>query len=366
MDPTRELGRLLLIGGLILVAAGAFLLFGARLPFRLGRLPGDIAIEGRRGSLLFPDCDFPASERRLDSGFLVHRVAPKMSPLQLPLMPERRIWTVSDLTARIRDLLAREFTDIQVEGEISNAHAAQSGHCYFTLKDAKSQIRCVCFRQQLPRLKFRPEDGLHVTVRGSISVYEARGEYQIYVEHLEPVGRGALQLAFEQLKRRLEEEGLFDPERKKPLPVLPRAIGLITSSRGAAVRDIVHILRRRFPNLHLILYPARVQGEGAADEIVAAIKYFNRSSLPTSSSWRAEAVRSKTCGHSTRKTWPAPSPPAPFRSSPASAMRPTSPSPISSPTCAPLLHRQPPNSSFVRARNSIATSPNCATNSPIG
>jgi exodeoxyribonuclease VII large subunit len=203
----------------------------------------------------------------------------KMNPQQLSLMPERRIWTVSDLTARIRDLLTREFTDIQVEGEISNAHAAQSGHFYFTLKDAKAQIRCVCFRQQLIRLKFRPEDGLHVTVRGSVSVYEARGEYQIYVEHLEPVGRGALQLAFEQLKRRLEEEGLFDPERKKPLPVLPRRIGVITSPTGAAVRDIVRVLRRRFPNLHLILYPVRVQGEGAANEIVEAIKYFDRKQL---------------------------------------------------------------------------------------
>src|ERR1700686_1408712 len=172
-------------------------------------------------------------------------------PFQMSLMPERRVWSVSDLTGRIRDLLAGEFADISVEGEVSNAHAAQSGHLYFTLKDNNAQIRCVCFRTQLARLKFRPEDGLHVTVRGSISVYEARGEYQFYVEHVEPVGLGALQLAFEQLKKRLDAEGLFGPERKKSLPVLPRCIGLITSSRGAAVRDIVHILQRRFPNLHV-------------------------------------------------------------------------------------------------------------------
>src|SRR5579863_1608568 len=170
-----------------------------------------------------------------------------MSPLQLPLMPERKVWSVSDLTARIRDLLAEEFSIISVEGEVSNAHAAQSGHLYFTLKDARAQIRCVCFRNQLVRLKFRPEDGLHVTVRGTVSVYEARGEYQIYVEHAEPVGLGALQLAFDQLKKRLEAEGLFDPERKRPLPVLPQRIGLITSPRGAAVRDVIRILRRRFP-----------------------------------------------------------------------------------------------------------------------
>lgn len=202
-----------------------------------------------------------------------------MSPFQLSLMPERKIWSVSDLTARIRDLLAGEFAEISVEGEVSNAHAAQSGHLYFTLKDARAQIRCVCFRNQLMRLKFRPEDGLHVTVRGSISVYEQRGEYQIYVEHVDPVGLGALQLAFEQLKKRLEAEGLFDADRKKPLPMLPQRIGLVTSPRGAAVRDVVRILRRRFPNLHLILYPVRVQGEGAADEIAAAIKYFNRKQL---------------------------------------------------------------------------------------
>jgi exodeoxyribonuclease VII large subunit len=176
-------------------------------------------------------------------------------------------------------LLAGEFTDVFVEGEVSNAHAAQSGHLYFTLKDNHAQIRCVCFRTQLARLKFRPEDGLHVTVRGSISVYESRGEYQFYVEHVEPVGLGALQLAFEQLKKRLDAEGLFDPGRKKPLPVLPQCVGLITSPRGAAVRDIVHILERRFPNLHIVLYPVRVQGEGAVGEIVQAIRYFDRKQL---------------------------------------------------------------------------------------
>jgi exodeoxyribonuclease VII large subunit len=200
-------------------------------------------------------------------------------PFQLPLMPRRTIWSVSDLTGRIRDLLAGEFTDVFVEGEVSNAHAAQSGHLYFTLKDNNAQIRCVCFRTQLARLKFRPEDGLHVTVRGSISVYEARGEYQFYVEHVEPVGLGALQLAFEQLKKRLEAEGIFDPERKKSLPVLPQCVGLITSPRGAAVRDIVQILQRRFPNLHVVVYPVRVQGEGAAGEIVQAIRYFDRKQL---------------------------------------------------------------------------------------
>src|ERR1700676_5207900 len=202
-----------------------------------------------------------------------------MTQLLFNLAPERRILSVSELTGKIRDLLAKNFTDILVQGEISNCHEAQSGHVYFTLKDDRAQIRCVCFKNQLRTMKFRPEDGLHVTVRGSISVYETRGEYQIYFEHIEPVGLGALQLAFDQLKKRLEAEGLFSAERKKPLPILPSRIGLITSPRGAAVRDVVGILRRRFHNVHLTLYPVRVQGDGAATEIVRAIQFFQRKQL---------------------------------------------------------------------------------------
>ena len=200
-----------------------------------------------------------------------------MGQLTFNLQAERRIYTVSDLTARIRELLAKNFTDVTVQGEISNCRAASSGHYYFTLKDEKAQVRCVLFKQQQQRgLKFLPEDGLKVTVRGSVSVYEARGEYQIYVESIEPAGRGALQVAFEQLKKRLEAEGLFDTARKKPLPLLPSRIGLITSPTGAAVRDVVRILKRRFPNVHLTLYPVRVQGEGSAPEIVTALEYFSR------------------------------------------------------------------------------------------
>ncbi len=203
----------------------------------------------------------------------------KIRQLELNLAPERRVWNVSELTARIGATLAAQFSNLWVEGEVSNFKAAQSGHLYFTLKDAKAQVRCVCFRNQAIRLKFRPEDGMKLIVRGSISVYEPRGEYQIYVEHIEPTGFGALQLAFEQLKKRLQAEGLFDEERKKPLPVMPRRIGVITSPQGAAVRDIIRILRRRFPSMHLIVYPVRVQGDGAAGEIATALKYFSRKQL---------------------------------------------------------------------------------------
>jgi len=198
-----------------------------------------------------------------------------MTQLTFNLMPTRQILTVSELTAKIRDLLAKNFTDILVQGEISNCREAQSGHIYFTLKDDRTQVRCVFFKQQRRGMKFRPEDGMQVAVRGSISVYEQRGEYQIYVEALDPIGQGALQLAFEQLKKRLEAEGLFDPARKKPLPLLPSRIGLITSPRGAAVRDVVRILTRRFPNVHLTVFPVRVQGDGSAEEIVKGLKFFN-------------------------------------------------------------------------------------------
>ena len=199
-----------------------------------------------------------------------------MGQLTFNLQPERRSLTVSELTARIRDLLARNFVDVLVQGEISNCREAKSGHIYFTLKDEKAQVKCVWFRQQMRGVRFRPEDGLQVTVRGSIGVYEQRGEYQIYVETMDPAGRGALQLAFEQLKRKLESEGLFDARHKKELPRLPSRIGLVTSPKGAAVRDVIRILRRRFPNVHILLMPVRVQGEGAAGEIARALRLFNQ------------------------------------------------------------------------------------------
>jgi exodeoxyribonuclease VII large subunit len=192
------------------------------------------------------------------------------------LMPERHVWSVAELTEGIGALLEGAFGDIWVEGEVSNYHSAQSGHLYFTLKDSRSQIRCVCFRDQARGLKFRPEDGLHVTVRGSLGVYEARGEYQVYVTHIEPVGLGALQFAFEQLKAKLQTEGLFDEARKKPLPVLPRCIGVVTSPTGAAIRDILRVLKRRFANVHVQIYPVRVQGDTAAAEIVKALGHFSR------------------------------------------------------------------------------------------
>ncbi len=190
--------------------------------------------------------------------------------------PQRRIYSVGELNQAIREVIEPRFLDVWVSGEISNLRAAGSGHCYFTLKDNQAQIRAVCFRNQVRYLKFKPEDGLSVVVRGRLSVYEARGEYQIQVEYLEPAGLGALQFAFDQLKAKLASEGLFEPSRKKPLPMLPRRVGIITSPTGAVIRDILLVLRRRFPNMNVLLYPVRVQGEGAAGEIARGIEYFNR------------------------------------------------------------------------------------------
>ena len=202
-----------------------------------------------------------------------------MDQLAFNLIPERKIYSVSELSVAIKNLLESKFPDVWVAAEVSNFRAAASGHLYFTLKDAGAQLKAVCFRNQARYLKFKPQDGLSVIARGRLGVYEARGEYQLYVEYLEPAGVGALQLAFEQLKQKLAAEGLFDPSRKKPLPALPGSIGLVTSPDGAAVRDILRVLKRRFPNMSVTLYPAKVQGDGAAGEIAEGIDYFNRHSL---------------------------------------------------------------------------------------
>jgi exodeoxyribonuclease VII large subunit len=190
--------------------------------------------------------------------------------------PARRVWSVRDLMSAARTQLEREYTDIWVEGEISNFRPAESGHLYFTLKDDGAQMRVVMFRSQARLLRFRPEDGLQVTARGRVTIYEARGEMQLSAEYLEPKGAGALQIAFEQLKAKLAAEGLFDRDRKKPLPLLPRRIGIVTSPRGAAIQDILNILRRRHESLGILIYPAQVQGEAAAREITSGIRYFNR------------------------------------------------------------------------------------------
>ncbi len=186
------------------------------------------------------------------------------------------VLTVGELNATIRDLLENQLQTVWVEGEISNARVWNTGHMYFTLKDSASQIKAVMFRSAVSYLKFKPVDGLKVVARGKVSVYDPKGEYQIICEHLEPKGLGSLQQAFEQLKKKLQAEGLFDQARKRPLPALPRRIGIVTSMDGAALRDIVRVLRRRYPNAHLVLSPTRVQGEGAGREVAHAIRKVTR------------------------------------------------------------------------------------------
>jgi exodeoxyribonuclease VII large subunit len=185
---------------------------------------------------------------------------------------DRAVYTVGELTARIKGQLEEAFPAAWVEGEISNLRLPSSGHAYFTLKDDQAQLRCVLFRNRWRRVRFDPEDGMHVLAFGGLDVYAARGEYQLVVELLEPKGLGALQLAFEQLKRKLEAEGLFDPARKRPLPLFPRTIGIVTSPSGAALRDMLRIIDRRFGELRILIAPVRVQGDGAPGEIVRALE----------------------------------------------------------------------------------------------
>ncbi len=190
--------------------------------------------------------------------------------------PQRHIWKVSDLVAKLRAGIEREFSDLWVEGEICDLRPAASGHIYFTLKDDEGQLTAVLFRRQASLLRFHPENGLHILLRGRLSLYEQRGQVQIVAEHLEPMGAGSLQLAFEQVKRRLEQEGLFDAERKKPLPAFPRCVGIVTSPSGAVIRDFITVVTRRHAALEILLYPALVQGEAAAAEVAKGIAYFNQ------------------------------------------------------------------------------------------
>ena len=200
-----------------------------------------------------------------------------LEQLGFSFQPQRRVFSVRDLVGTVRTALEREYTDIWIGGEISNYRPAESGHLYFTLKDGEAQLRVVMFRTQARLLRFRPDNGTEIVARGRVTVYESRGELQLIAEYLEPKGAGALQIAFEQLKAKLAAEGLFDPSRKKPIPMLPRSIGIVTSPRGAAVHDILNVLRRRHATARLLIYPAQVQGDTAAAEVASGIRYFNKS-----------------------------------------------------------------------------------------
>jgi len=191
------------------------------------------------------------------------------------LVQQRRAVSVSELTAKLKAVVEREFVDLYVEGEVSNFRRHTSGHWYFSLKDESASLRCASFRMQNRMMRFLPEDGLHVIARGRLSIYDTRGEYQLIVEFMEPVGAGALQYALEQLKKRLAAAGLFAVERKRPLPILPRCIGVVTSPTGAAIRDILRVLKRRNEAVSVLIAPVRVQGEGAASDIARGVRLLN-------------------------------------------------------------------------------------------
>jgi len=199
-----------------------------------------------------------------------------MEQFALSFIPERRILTLRELSDSIRNTLERSFTNIWISGEISSTRLIPSGHCYFTLKDTEAQIKCVCWKLSYWRLKCKPKDGMLVIVRGRVDIYELRSEYQFVVESIEPRGAGALQIAFDQLKQKLLLEGLFEASRKRPLPRIPWRIGIVTSPEGAVIRDFIQVLTRRFPGLHIRLFPARVQGAGSIEEVCRGIQYLGR------------------------------------------------------------------------------------------
>ena len=218
----------------------------------------------------------PAEPSTADETSPLRSKKPQPRPaLNGPITVDRRIWSVRALVTDIRQHVETDYTDLWVEGEISNCRPAQSGHIYFTLKDGEAQLPVVLFRRQVILLRFRPTDGLAVLVRGRVSIYESRGQLQLIAETIEPRGAGALQLAFEQLKARLLAEGLFDAARKRPLPPFPKCIGIVTSPTGAVIRDIVTIVRRRHGRLKLLVYPATMQGESSPGSVAAGIRWFN-------------------------------------------------------------------------------------------
>jgi exodeoxyribonuclease VII large subunit len=203
-----------------------------------------------------------------------------LKQINLSWESERRTFTVAEITQAIRGVLERDFRDVWVSGEISGSKRAASGHLYFTLKDSEAQIQCACWRNSVRGLRFQPQDGVAVLARGRVEVYPPRGQYQLIVEAMEPQGHGALQLAFEQLKEKLKAEGLFDKDRKRPLPKSPQRIGIVTSPTGAAIRDIVNVLQRRSPGVAIRLYPALVQGEGSVAAVAEGIRFLGQSGWP--------------------------------------------------------------------------------------
>lgn len=200
-----------------------------------------------------------------------------MEQIALNWSPEPHYFSVSELANALRGVFTEYFQDIWVAGEISGVKLYPSGHYYFTLKDESAQIRCVCFKASARYLKFKPQDGVAVLARGRVDLYDTRGELQLLVEAIEPQGHGALQLAFEQLKKKLEAEGLFAAGRKRPLPPLPERIGIVTSPAGAVIQDMLQVLERRCPGRHIRVYPAQVQGDGAAEQVAEGIEYFSQS-----------------------------------------------------------------------------------------